>query len=44
MLKPLKLARSWYSVLMIFSLIAGNGFYDGNEYDDGFAEFTGERI
>lgn len=24
-----------------FAFKRGNGFYDGNEYDDGFAEFTG---
>ena len=30
-------------VLIVDFLITGHGFYDENEYDDGYAEYTGER-
>lgn len=39
---PPKHVRSRYPVLIFNSLIAGHRFYDDNEYDDGYAEYTGE--
>ena len=35
--------RSRYKVLMVNFLIAGQGFYDENQYDDGYAEYTGKN-